>query len=416
MDLYSILKQLNFERLAGSEDEIKARNLLKSYLDSYGLSYSEHSFELNTFKTGNAEISAKNLKIEGLPLGLSQSVEVSGELYFMENSEQIYCQTGMYKDKIILTNTRSPKLADKLKSEQVAGVIYITKPYRDLNANNLRQRNYEEGTIPAVYILYEDARKLASLSGEKITLKIEQQTSKEKAVNLVVDIPGTGEDKTLTCLCAHYDTVATSVGACDNSAGTVIILKIAEHFSKNKPLRDLRILFFSCEEMGLLGSWAYTKEFKEELKQRMGILINVDVSGDDIAIDTVSTIGTKEHMGYVDGIFKEEGLFFKNELEIYSSDCMPFSVIEIPSINLARGGGSCSYHIHTKNDSIENVTQRGLETTFNATKILCERLLNAKIYPMKAEIDDSLKDKIEKYVFSSTLVEPKLEWKKKYEK
>ncbi|MCL2063186.1 MAG: M28 family peptidase [Candidatus Cloacimonetes bacterium] len=437
MDLYKILKQIDYERLTGSAGEKKARTVFKGYLSSWGLSFTEHEFDLHTFETGSSEVIVSTASLllksevfkaslpektnpftafKALPLGLVKTSEVKGELFFMENCEQIFCQKGMFKGKIILTNTRSPKLADRLKEEEVAGIVYISQPYKELMATNLRQKSYEEGAVPAVYVSYEDAREISKLCGEEITIKIDQKVKKKKGTNLIVDIPGTGLDKTLTCICAHYDSVATSAGTCDNGAGSVIILKIAEYFSKNPPLRDLRIIFFSGEEMGLLGSWAYTNDFKEELKKRVGLLINVDVSGDDLGVDSFDTIGSNEILGYVDGVFKEEGLVFKKKIDIYSSDGIPFSAIEIPSINLQRWGGSSSFHIHTCNDTVEKITQRGLETTFNATKILCERLLNAKIYPVKPAIDQSLKDKIEEYIFMSTKQEPKLDWKKKYDK
>jgi hypothetical protein len=378
--------------------------------------FSEHEFEMHTFKTGTATIRADKTNIRALPLGLVKSTEISGELYFMEHCEEIFCQIGKYEGKIILTNTRSPELPDRLIAEGVRGIIYISEPYKQLLATNLRQKIYENSAVPAVVISYEDAKSLSKLCGQEITIKVSQTTKKKKAVNLVADIPGIGPDRTLTVICAHYDSVATSNGANDNAAGSVIILKVAEYFAKNPPVRDLRIIFFTGEEMGLLGSHAYTTDFKDELKKRMGLLINVDVSGDDLGVNAFQCLGTNEIMGYVDGIYKEEGLVFRKSLDIYSSDCMPFSIYEIPSINLARWGGESTFHIHTCNDVAAKCTQRGLEKTYEATLILCQRLLNSKIYPVKSGIDNSLREKIEQYLFRSTREEPKLEWKKKYEK
>lgn len=415
MDLHQLLKQIDYERLAGSAGEKKARTIFKGHLSSWGLEFREDEFEMNAFETGTAKVFTDSNEFSGLPLGLVKSITLSGELCFVENSEHIFCQKGMYKDKIILTFTRNAALADRLKDEGVLAVIYISQPYKDLSANNLRQKSYEEGAVPAMFVSYEDAKLLSRQHGSSVKLEIKQTVKKKKAYNLVVDIPGTGKDKTLTCLCAHYDTVATSHGCNDNGAGSVVLLKIAEYFSKNPPLRDLRIIFFSGEEMGLLGSYAYTEKNKEELKSRMGMLINVDVSGDDLGVDSFICLGSNEIKGYVDGIFKEEGLIFNKRLDIYSSDCIPFSVLEIPSVNLMRWGGDATYHIHTKDDVASKVTQRGLESTFMATKILCERLLNSQIYPVKNEIDPSLRDKIEKYVYSASKREPKLEWRKKYE-
>ena len=416
MELYEVLKQINYERLAGSPGEKKAREVFKKYLSQWNVRYKEHAFKMECFETGDAIISIDKSKIKALPMGLVKTATIKGELCFLENSEQLFCQKGMYKDKIILTNTRSAKLSDKLKDEEVAAVIYISQPYKGLLATNLRQKSYLDGAVPSIYISYKDAKDLSKFSGEEITITINQNTKNKKATNLIADIPGTGNDKTLTCICAHYDTVATSHGANDNGAGSVILLKIAEYFSQNPPQRDLRLMFFSGEEMGLLGSFAYTKDHKEELQKRMGLLINVDVSGDDIGINAATTLGTNEILGYIDGILKEEGLVFEKKLDIYSSDCMPFSVLEIPSVNLARWSGESTYHIHTCNDIAETCSQRGLETTYKAAQIICNRLLNANVYPIKSGIDNSLRDKIEQYVFNSTKQEPKLEWLKKYEK
>jgi len=415
MDLYQLLKQIDYERLAGSSGEKKARTVFKGHLSSWGLEFFEEEFEMYAFDTGTATITTEEKEFKGLPLGLTKTAKVTGELCFVENSELLFCQKGMFANKIILTFTRSASLVERLKEENVLAVIYISQPYKDLSANNLRQKSCEDGTIPFMFVSYDDAKELSRLHGKEITMEIKQNVKKKKAYNLIVDISGTGKDQTLTCLCAHYDSVATSHGSNDNGAGSVILLKIAEYYSKNPPLRDLRIMFFSGEEMGLLGSYAYTEKHKEELKSRMGLLINVDVSGDDLGVDSFIALATNEIVGYVDGIFKEEGLLFNKKLDIYSSDCIPFSVLEIPSVNLMRWGGEATYHIHTAGDTAEKVSQRGLESTYLATRALTDRLLNSIIYPVKKNIDPSLREKIEKYVFNSSKKEPKLEWRKKYE-
>jgi len=417
MTLYELVKQLDFEKVAGSEGEKKARNIFKEYLREYGLKGVEHPFSMNCFTPGKAVITYKRKTIKALPFGLVKSGNEKGELVFLENSEELFYQRGMYKNKIILTNSRSAKLTERLKEEEIQAIIYVSPPYREIMSLNLRQTAYENGAVPAFSISYQDAKELAKYSKEIINIKTEQSTKKKKATNLIVDIPGTGIDKTLTIICAHYDSVATSHGSNDNSAGSAILLKIAEHFSLHRPLRDLRIIFFSGEEMGLLGSFAYARDFKEELKNRMGLLINVDLSGDDIGFNSFVTLGTNEMIGYIDGVLKENGLVFKSSLDIFSSDCMPFSVYEIPSVNIYRAGGDSGFHVHTCQDTADRITQRGLEPTFQASLILCERLLNAKVYPVKTScIDSSLRDKIEEYIFNSTQSEPKLEWKKKYEK
>ncbi|MCL1827666.1 MAG: M28 family peptidase, partial [Candidatus Cloacimonetes bacterium] len=248
--MYDILKEIDFERLAGSAGEKKARDIFKKYLKKWNVSFKEHSFKMECFETGDAIITAPKLKIKALPMGLAKTATVKGELIFLENSEILYCQKGLYKDKIILTNSRTGKTMERLKEEGVKAVIFISAPYRDISAMNIRQKNYQDGAIPAVYISYNDAKELSKMHGKSISMTITQTTKTKKAVNLIADIKGKSSDQTLTCICGHYDTVATSHGANDNGAGSVIILKIAEYFAKHQPERDLRIMFFSGEEMG----------------------------------------------------------------------------------------------------------------------------------------------------------------------
>ena len=107
---------------------------------------------------------------------------------------------------------------------------------------------------------------------------------------------------------------------------------------------------------------------------------------------------------------------FEERLDIYSSDNMPFSIYEIPAVNIARVGGKASFYCHTPGDKPEFATNEGLDHTLNAGIAVLSRVLNAKIYPIKREIDESLRDKIEKYFWNSKLEEPKLFWTPKYKK
>ncbi len=146
------------------------------------------------------------------------------------------------------------------------------------------------------------------------------------------------------------------------------------------------------------------------------MVLNLDVSGDPVGSDGMMVIGTKELLGYCDGLMKEAGVLYEAKLDIYSSDNMPFSVYEIPSVNIARFGGKASFHIHTPGDNAKNVSAQGYKNTINTAIILLKHILNADIYPVKKEIDDSIRDKIEKYIWNLNYEKPELEWKPKYRK
>ena len=48
--------------------------------------------------------------------------------------------------------------------------------------------------------------------------------------------------------------------------------------------------------------------------------------------------------------------------------------------------------------------------------VLLKRILNADIFPVIKAIDDSLREKIEAYLWQSTLEKPELKWLEKYKK
>jgi Zn-dependent M28 family amino/carboxypeptidase len=416
MTLYGLLKALDFERLAGTAGEQKAIEIITAYLKQCGLKPKLEAFEIHGFASGTADISCNGNIWEATPFGLCGDSVTEGELVFLENADVLLQAPGRYKDKIVLYYHATKRLYDLYEQTKVKAFIGIGAPFRKQSSASHRQKRAEEILIPSAMVSYATAEQLLKLDGKKIRLSIRQKADKKKAHNIVTDIKGKGRDEVLTLLVGHYDTVARSHGAGDNAGGTVCLLKAAEYFAKHQPERDLRIICCSGEEMGLLGSFAYAKKHEEELAKRCRLVINVDLAGDPIGKNTLITLGTKELQGYAGGVLKEHGLLFDEQLGTYSSDCMPFTPLEIPALNIARLGGKALYFIHTEDDKARNVSQKGLEGPFKATVTLLSHMLNADIYPVSKAIDDSLRDKIEAYLYQSRLEKPELKWMEKYKK
>ncbi len=413
---YKVIKEIGFERLAGSENERKAAKILSNYISELGFKPKFEPFEITSFDTGSAKIIADGKEYFAHPHGLNENAIIEGELVFLDNSDIVIYNKGAFKDKIIMSYGFSRKLALKLVESKVKAYIGIGSPNKKANSSSHRQKTYKDGYVNSVNVTHDDAIKLMKKSGKHIKIEIKQQVEKRTAQNIIVDIPGKGFDENLTLVFGHYDSVSRSPGASDNAGGSVTLLKVAEYFSKHTPLRDLRIIFFSGEELGLLGSQAYVKQHLKELKQRVNFVVNVDVAGDDIGTDHLNVIGSKELLGYLDGITKEIGMVFNSKLDIFSSDCMPFTPYEIPSVNVFRAGGKGSSGIHTPDDHPKFISNSGLDNTIKATLNIVERIVNAKVYPVKKEIDKSLKEKIEKYLWNLSYEKPELEWEPKYKK
>jgi hypothetical protein len=415
MTLSSLIKQLDFERLTGTEGESRGSDVIVNYLKQLGLSPVIEPFDLHGFESGTATIEAGGKTWEATPYGLCSDEVIEGEMVFLENADALMHNPGRYEGRIVLYYHSGRSLYELYEYTKVKAFIGISAPFKTAFSYSHRQKKSEdESLFPALMVQYDHAEKLMKFSGQQVRITITQKAGIRKGHNIVLDIPGKGRDSSLTLLVGHYDTVARSHGACDNAGGSVCMMKAAEYFAKRRPERDLRIIWFSGEELGLLGSFAYAKQHEEEMKQRLRLVVNVDLAGDPIGRNVMFVLGTKELQGYASGLLKEQNLLFSDTLNIYSSDCMPFAVYEIPSLNIARVGGKALYFGHTAGDVAKNTSEYGLKDVYQATVTILERILNAGYYPVPMGIDDTLREKIERYLWHSQLEKPELQWKEKY--
>lgn len=95
-----------------------------------------------------------------------------------------------------------------------------------------------------------------------------------------------GQVDTFIVLTAHYDHLGTMgsqvffPGANDNASGCALLLDMAKEYSqrKSKPHYGLAFIFFSAEEIGLVGSHYFTENPLIDLK-KIKFLINFDMVG-----------------------------------------------------------------------------------------------------------------------------------------
>ncbi|GAA6014772.1 hypothetical protein JCM11491_001977 [Sporobolomyces phaffii] len=85
---------------------------------------------------------------------------------------------------------------------------------------------------------------------------------------------------------AHYDSrgsfgFPTAPGADDDASGTSLVLAVARHIHLNRLVfsRKLVLALFAGEEQGLLGSSWYAKHLKEDLKEDVVWMLQVDMVG-----------------------------------------------------------------------------------------------------------------------------------------
>ncbi|MFZ6817310.1 M20/M25/M40 family metallo-hydrolase [Undibacterium sp. Ji22W] len=138
----------------------------------------------------------------------------------------------------------------------------------------------------AAIITKEHANLLQRLIARGITPKLEFEfggrLSKDavQAYNVIADFPGTELADEMVVLGAHQDSWDLGTGATDNGVGTVVTMEVlrAMHALKLKPKRTLRVVLFSGEEQGLLGSKAYLKAHVAE-QAKIQAMLTQDAGG-----------------------------------------------------------------------------------------------------------------------------------------
>ena len=134
-----------------------------------------------------------------------------------------------------------------------------------------------------------------------------------KTNNIGAYIEGQNNDSMIV-LTAHYDHLGAMgkncyfPGANDNASGTSMVLNFVKHYAATKPKYKTVFIFFSGEEIGLLGSKYFSEHPAIDLK-KVKFLINLDLlgTGDDGMMVVNGAIFTKQ-FDLLDKINKDKQL------------------------------------------------------------------------------------------------------------
>ena len=167
----------------------------------------------------------------------------------------------------------------------------------------------------------------------------------------------------------HGDNVVH--GASDNLTGVAMAVEMAKVFSQEKLKHTrLRIISFGAEEACLRGSWAYSRDHKEQLLREKAFLFNLDTIKDTEHL----TIGTSEtntlvfykksDIEMVERAFVAANVPVKKlPLMVGASDASAFHINGIPAICvIGMDSGSLDPTYHTRLDVIENINPEALES------------------------------------------------------
>ncbi|KAK9717389.1 hypothetical protein K7432_006254 [Basidiobolus ranarum] len=201
---------------------------------------------------------------------------------------------------------------------------------------------------------------LSKISGEKLIQSLKlgqvqlQLTIIEKVENRtthnIIAETKTGDPNHVVFLGAHSDSVWAGPGINDNGSGSAALLEVALNLGRNyKANNKVRFGWFSAEEYGLLGSYAYVASLSQEERKKIALMLNFDMIASP---NYVLRIYNKDANGGPtppgsEVITKDFETDFKAKNVTYlsvpfpytGSDIGPFAEAGIPSGGLSTGAG-----------------------------------------------------------------------------
>lgn len=210
--------------------------------------------------------------------------------------------------------------------------------------------------------------------------------------NIIVDMPGSEEPNAVIIVGAHLDAVPGSPGADDNGTGVAALLEMARVLKDRRHQRTIRLVFFTLEEVGLVGSTTYAASLQEAVRAReLTILgmVSLDMLGyfsDEAdsqrspvpAIPGVFEPPTRADFIGLGGILKHrafsaawarEMVRASPELKVVAVDFLPvpppdllrsdhapfLGLLDAPAIILSDTANFRSPHYHRATDTIETI-------------------------------------------------------------
>lgn len=233
------------------------------------------------------------------------------------------------------------------------------------------------------------------LSGLKVSLQANLETTTQKTDNVIGILPGS--DPQLKgqniIIGAHYDHIGLGYfgtrdastegqihnGADDNASGTAVIMNVAERLGKapHKPARTVVFVAFTAEELGIRGSRYYVEHPAFPLGTTIA-MINLDMVGrmknNQITVTGMDT--AKEFSGWVTEAGQKSGVEIQpSPRRGGSSDHASFHEKGIPALHFYTG---IHEDYHRPTDDWEKLNVEGMAKVSDLVLNVAETMASSK--------------------------------------
>ena len=189
-----------------------------------------------------------------------------------------------------------------------------------------------------------------------VYLRANGVTAPGRCANLVADLGPDDLPEEIVILGAHLDSYWNAPGAGDDLTGIVTMIEIARLLAPYRHVfrRTLRLIAFTAEEIGNLGSKAYVADNPDAIA-RTRFMLNLDVLFTATA-HGMAVMWSPDMRDYCEGAFRDADrrVDVRNFFSV-SSDYFPFMLAGIPSARQADWEGSFPIWWHTAADDLAHI-------------------------------------------------------------
>ncbi len=394
-----ILDRTDRVRFSGSAEEKDAAAYLESLCRELDAKAFQESFEVDTAEMHTAVLTADGREIPCRGYRLCGSGSVEAPLCYLPNTDA--ASLTLAKGKIVLLDTGIPYWVyhDLLDAGAVGFITYdgdVLYADRDIDQRTLRPYVSRGRKVPCVNINAKDAFELVKSAPECVSVRVEQTESVTTSQNVVAEIPGRTDEWIV--LSAHYDSTPLSHGAYDNMSGCIGLLGILEALRGKTPLRyGLRFVFCGSEEVGLLGSKAYTEAHEKEL-EKIALNINLDMIGTYMGRFIACVSAEEKLLHYLEYRCAQRGWGLNARQDVYSSDSTPFADKGVPALSFARIAPKSQATIHTRYDTKGLLSEEQLRADIGFLTEFTLEMADAVKCPVSREIPENVKTKLDEYL------------------
>jgi hypothetical protein len=357
-------------RLTGSEQLRQAQRWALAELKKLGAeNVHEEAYDFGlawTRGVDSARLLTQNsirFRVDQLAWSPATKGAVQGELLLVDarNLEELKAYSGQLKGRILLRTNPSDKrpplprrqggdmaayqaeqaaMTQFLLNEKALAVLMMSGRKNGLSFTTAGPgRDPGKPAIPAAYVPQEPYKMLLRQVAGKEPVRLELSlggtfsAKPVQAYNVVGELRGTEKPDEVVIVGAHLDSWDLGTGATDNATGSAVALEVLRALQATglKPKRTLRVILWSGEEEGLLGSRAYVEAHKAELDAIQAVLVHDMGTGMVRGFDLQAREDSRAFMAQAIAPLNDLGVRELSLRVMNSTDHAPFDRAGVPA-------------------------------------------------------------------------------------